>query len=66
MQSTNRWRDDEPTNSLTRAELLREGGDVLDDGHAHPPLPVHRQVRDGGQQGLREELHADYLKKKGD
>lgn len=30
---------------------------MLDDGQPHPPLAVLGQVHDGGEKGLREELH---------
>ena len=41
------------------AQLGGEEGDVVDDGQAHAPVLVGRQLRYGWQQALRQEVDAD-------
>jgi hypothetical protein len=48
-----------PSRPLYTYELLGEQGDVLNDGEAHAPLPVLRQIHNSGQQRLRQQINAD-------
>lgn len=61
LKGMQRLRQRQRTVWRTGAELLRERGDVLDDGHAHAPLHVARQGLDGWEERVLEGVHAHHL-----